>query len=1085
MSIWKRAAACIMACAIAGSGLPVPTAHGAVQAEFYVSPTGVESNPGTINQPTTLEGAKNKVRAINGGMTGDIRVYLRDGIYNLSSTFALTERDSGTNGNKVMYMAYPNEKPRLEGGVKITNWVQDGSRYKAVVSGLSDTRQLWVNGNRAQRARTVDLKGAGWYGEQEGISLYTSDLPASIARPADLEWVMNSVVWKQYRAAIESVHPDPTFTGFKFNPAAWSEQYFNSGAPYPGTTGTMFLENALEFLDQPGEWYYDTSTSTMYYIPRPGETMSTATVYASRLQTLVSLGGASPALKLHNVEFHGIVFRHGGWLQPNDEGAITYQSTYLHGLNSQDYVIPGSVTVKHANNVRFVNNEFRETGASGLVMSNAVTNSSIIGNVFYDIAAAAIDIGDPDHRTIQTGEEAPKNITVNNNLLRYIGVEYSGSAAINAFYVDTLTISHNDIAYTDYSGISVGWGWEIAVTPAKNNVISNNRLAYVMRKSHDGGGIYSLGNMPGSSYTGNYVKNISGWTHTTAGLYHDASSSGFTDSNNVVELDRPDSLVWGVYTSDAITITDTYSNGGSYVKYNSTANTLIEEIITSAGSWPTEAQTIISNSGLQAAYADIQAKIPADPAEPSAPGPFQQEIGQPVVMEAENYHGYKGRESTTVAWTGFNNYFSGYSGDSALIPYPDKGEDYGNTTNGPMVSFDINFKETGTFYVFVRGKAPNSGGDSIHVGLNGSAVTTATGGMTGWNTNNFAWQTDSGLQPVKVTVPTIGNHKLTIWAKEDGFLFDKIVLSRDSDYILEGDTSKGPRESHHVGEPVPPAPVLRPVQPPPAFNLASGKAATASSSVATSYDAAKAVDNNYRTEYVSAYTGTPYWQVDLGSAHQIGAVKIVFRTTVNEASTRRNFEVRASNDSTFASSVVLGSKDSVSVPFLSPWSVGVTSTTAYRYIRIVKTAAEPLAFSEVRVTGKVGSNVALNKTVTATGQTTDGAAANLVDDSLSTRWAGEGYPKSATISLGQTYVINKTELSTYENRAYKYKIEVATSSSGPFTTIVDKTANNTNALLYTDTFQNINANYVRLTILGANGYNDAWASVNELKVFGH
>jgi hypothetical protein len=51
---------------------PTP-AHAAVQATYYVSPSGSDSNPGTLSQPfKTITKARNVVRTINNSMTGDI-----------------------------------------------------------------------------------------------------------------------------------------------------------------------------------------------------------------------------------------------------------------------------------------------------------------------------------------------------------------------------------------------------------------------------------------------------------------------------------------------------------------------------------------------------------------------------------------------------------------------------------------------------------------------------------------------------------------------------------------------------------------------------------------------------------------------------------------------------------------------------------------------------------------------------------------------------------------------------------------------------------------------------------------------------
>src|SRR5690349_8256114 len=97
------------------------SAFAATQATFYVAPTGDDANPGTITSPfKTLQRARDVVRTVNANMTGDINVFLRGGTYPVSSTIDFGSADSGTNGFRVNYAAFPNETPVLEAGVQVT-----------------------------------------------------------------------------------------------------------------------------------------------------------------------------------------------------------------------------------------------------------------------------------------------------------------------------------------------------------------------------------------------------------------------------------------------------------------------------------------------------------------------------------------------------------------------------------------------------------------------------------------------------------------------------------------------------------------------------------------------------------------------------------------------------------------------------------------------------------------------------------------------------------------------------------------------------------------------------------------------------
>jgi uncharacterized protein (TIGR03437 family) len=106
-----------------------------------------------------------------------------------------------------------------------------------------------------------------------------------------------------------------------------------------------------------------------------------------------------------------------------------------------------------------------------------------------------------------------------------------------------------------------------------------------------------------------------------------------------------------------------------------------------------------------------------------------------------------------------------------------------------------------------------------------------------------------------------------------------------------------------------------------------------------------------------------WWQVDLEQPARIVGIEILFRTENNQANTRRNFEVRASNDPTFATSTLLGAQGAEPHPFRQAWQVKVQDANTYRYLRVRKTSVdadeygeEYFNLSEVRVYSSEASN---------------------------------------------------------------------------------------------------------------------------------
>lgn len=128
-------------------------------------------------------------------------------------------------------------------------------------------------------------------------------------------------------------------------------------------------------------------------------------------------------------------------------------------------------------------------------------------------------------------------------------------------------------------------------------------------------------------------------------------------------------------------------------------------------------------------------------------------------------------------------------------------------------------------------------------------------------------------------------------------------------------------------------------------------------------------------------------------------------------------------------------------------------------------------------------NLALNKPVTYSSQQTGNEASHINDGDIASRWSASPFPQWIRIDLGATYSINKTEVLPYSSRAYQYKIDVSTDGSN-FTQVVDRTGNTNGSSLLTDSFNPINARYVRLTVTNCYNYTGTWISINEIHVFG-
>ncbi|MFG6200146.1 lectin [Nonomuraea sp. JJY05] len=636
------------------------SASAAAQATYYVAPDGNDANPGTITSPfRTLQRARDVVRTVNADMTGDIYVYLRGGNYPVGSTIDFTPADSGTNGFRVVYAAYENETPVLSGGVQVTGWTQhSGNIWKAPLNRSNKLRALYVNDKRAYMAsKTINSQGcygnytvtagqASWAWESgsqcAGAKYSLGDFPAIAANQDDIE-IETATTWTTAIVGVRQVTSDGTnrIAQFQQPGAAIAQGAFNGNAQVGGTHKVM---NAYEFLDTPGEFYFDKTSRTLYYYKAASEDLATATVFApNNVSTLLRVAGASTSSRVRNITFSGLTVQHSDWnlfnvagsafkqAQQGNLGALAYakQNFHVYYYRNVD-MAPGIIQIDNADGLVLQNNRIQHTGVDGITMANDVVNSQLIGNYTNDIAGSAIVVGHPQHVYIgdhtATNREkypaqvegAPKNIEIKNNYIYDSAVLFNGHSPISAYFADSLTIQHNRVEKAPWSGITLGWGWwnfdgssgsiqpNRPTTTAKNNNISYNHIIDTVQRLGDTAPIYTLGSQPGTTINNNYLQGVpAGHKY---GLHPDEGSAFITFRDNVLSVDK--NVTWLINSDDFgrkhdLSITQTYGPINKVSNKNLPNSTVQDILVSSDYVWPSQAYGIAVNSGLEDAYRNI------------------------------------------------------------------------------------------------------------------------------------------------------------------------------------------------------------------------------------------------------------------------------------------------------------------------------------------------------------------------------------------------------------------------------------------------------------------------------------------------
>jgi hypothetical protein len=513
-------------------------------ADFFVAPRGSDANPGTKERPfATISRAQEAVRRrIAAGLKADVTVLLRGGTYELTQPLAFGPEDSGTEEFAVAYAPYPGEEVVVSGGRKVGPWNHgQGETWTAEVPGIKEgkwyPRLLIVGGRRAVRARTpnVDAKPNCWQMKDADLSKdlkrYTLTMPPGLAKNwrniADVE-VMAAGNWAINRKRLESV--DET-SGIVLLAPPHSSGH-EAIRPAPGRW--CYFENAIEMLDQPGEWYLDRKTGVLSYWPRPGEDLSAAEVVMPVLGRLLEVNG-EPDRPVHNLHFKGIAFEHADWPLPPG-GYMGIQACHFNTggtWHSPWGRIPAAVCLNNATGCSVEDGRIAHCAGCGIELVSRCVGNVVQGNRVFDCSGNGIMLGGP-----RSEAEVPKDNRISNNHVEACGRAYYGAVGIWVGFAQRAVIAHNLVHDLPYSGISVGWQWNPQPTPCQENTVEYNHVYDVMNRLCDGGCIYTLGFQPGTVIRGNHLHDVHRSQFAQGapnnGMFIDEGSKGFLFEQNVI-----------------------------------------------------------------------------------------------------------------------------------------------------------------------------------------------------------------------------------------------------------------------------------------------------------------------------------------------------------------------------------------------------------------------------------------------------------------------------------------------------------------------------------------------------------------------
>jgi hypothetical protein len=432
---------------------------------YFVSPTGDDANPGTLELPfATLQRAQQAVRQKRGD------VFLRGGTYYLSAPLVFTAQDTGTKDAPVIFQSYQGEQPVISGGVRLENlnWQPyTNGIFQAHVPADLQTEEIFVNGERQILARYPNFDPKAQYFDGFAADAISPERAARWADPTGGYFhAMHPALWGDFTWRI---------TGKDTNNQVKLEGGWQNNRGAAAHPRIRFVENIFEELDAPGEWFLNSKTHMLYFYPPAGLDLKSAVVEAARLRTLIEFRGDEQ----HPVKWimlRGLVFRQAARTVMDTREPLVrsdwaiYRGGAIFFNGAEDCALEDSFIDQVGGNAVFVNNYNRRVAIRGTQIAKAgASGICFVGDpqaarspLFnYDQVHKLAEI---DRTPGPKSNNYPADCLVDDCLIHLTGRVEKQTAGVDIDLAQNITVRHSSIYDMPRAGINIGdgcWGGHV------------------------------------------------------------------------------------------------------------------------------------------------------------------------------------------------------------------------------------------------------------------------------------------------------------------------------------------------------------------------------------------------------------------------------------------------------------------------------------------------------------------------------------------------------------------------------------------------------------------------------------------------